>query len=517
MSPLVYLITRKTWGVIRGWYRKPLSAILTSLALLFVIGLLVGLVLSPNRSDMVDFSIVAILLTGVLVGIFTFSLISKNKALVYQNDASFVLAGPFTKKQVLGYVLMNDVTQNIWMTLIFSGYILIFSRGAIGSIGNFLLVFFAIFLFSGVMLICTSYDYVLEKGFAKYSGIKKVGLAFVVGGFLLFAYTIAMSNGIDLSTPFNLFSNEQLQWYPVFGWFLGILYHGFMGETIMFFLYTVLLLLVGGLIGWLFFNTKIDFYEAAMMDSERIQVIVDKAKSGNTADIAMMNTKIRKKQGKFSSGALAIWSSYVLQMRKSNQFIKIGDFIFFVMYTTIAYFTGSLETYIVMLSLVVFISINSDAITYELKRPFVYLIPDSSFKKMMVLILPMMYRMVIITLLGGVMTMVLFEQSLINALFFVLTLWGIALVLIAGSVFTLKVLKGNKNPFVEQLMRMLIITLALVPSILLVVGLTLTLLPLDSPNWLMSVSLVVLIINSVLSLGIIRLSSTMLQGSDMFV
>ena len=517
MNSLFYLITRKTWGVIRGWYRKPLSAILTSLALLFVGGLLVGLVLSPSRSDLVDFSIVSILLTGVFVGIFTFSLISKNKALVYQNDASFVLAGPFSKKQVLGYVLMNDVTQNIWMTLIFSSYILIFSRGAIGSIGNFFLLFFAIFLFSGVMLICTSYDYVLEKGIAKYSTIKKVGLTIVVGGFLLFAFSIAMRSGIDITTPYTLFSDGYLHWYPVFGWFLGLLYHGFMGEFVMVVLYVFLLALLGAVVGWLFFNTKIDFYEAAMMDSQRIQVIVDKAKSGNTADLAMMNKKLKSKQGKFSSGALAIWSSYVLQMRKSNQFLKIGDFIFFSMYTAIAYFSGSLESYIMMISIVVFISINSDALTYELKRPYVYLIPDSSFKKMLVLLLPMMYRMVIITVLGGVMSMVLFEQTIGNALFFVLSLWGIALVLIAGSVFTLKVLKGNKNPLVEQLIRMLIISIALVPSIILVVGLTLTVLPLDSPNWFMSVSILVLIINSGLSLGIVKLSSRMLEGSDMFV
>ncbi len=517
MNALFYLSFKKTWGIIRGWFKRPVSAILTVIAIFLLGGALVGLAFEGSAGNNVEFSIISSIVVALYVAIFVFSLISKNKALVFQNDASFVLSGPFSKKQVLGYLLMNVLLQNIWITVGFSAYILIFFRSAIGNLSNFLVLFGSMFVFSASVLVFTSYDYILEKTFYKYQMIKKIIVTLFVGGFFGIGFLTVMNQPLSFAMLTSIQSNEMLHVYPLFGWFMAMMFHGYEGSVLLMMFYGSLIAFVGMIAGYLFFNTKLDFYEAAIQDSERVQVIVDKAKSGNSADLLMMNATIKEKQGVFRPGAWAIWSSFVLQMRKSNQFIRIGDLIFFLMYTVIAYFTGSLETYRFMLSLVVFISINNETIIYELKRPYVYLIPEKAFKKLAILILPMVYRMVIVTILGGIASMFVFHQNIVQAVFFVLSLWGIALILISGSVLTLKLLKGSKNPFVEQLLRLLVIVIAMLPSIVVMVVITFTAIPFTDPSWPIVFSMVVLLINGAFAVLIIKLSSSMLLGNDMFV
>ena len=517
MRALWYLIFRKTWGIIRGWFKKPVGAILTTLAMIIILFAIVGLSVEPVIETSISFSVIAVIITALLSVIMVISFLTRNKALVFLNDASFVLAGPFSKKQVLGYVLINDVVQNIWMTLGLMVYVVLFLRASIASLLFLGVLMLTVFSFGLMMIVMTSYDYILERTVSGYARVKK----YVVYGFVLcFAgvlYALIMGQPLSFDLVDVIFEHPLVHAFPLFGWIIGAFYHADVQQWGMYWLFIGLFYSVALIVALAFFNTKKDFYEAAIMDSERIQDLMKKAKTGNDTEVSLFNATIKEKHGHFYSGAWALWSRFLLQAKKTNRLFRAADIIFFAMYTGIAWFSESVAMYRLMLSLVVFITISSDSLQYELKRPFVYLIPDHNFKKLLILLLPMVYRVLILTALGGLVVFFGFRISLIESLLFILSLLGIALMLITGTVLTIRLLKGTKNPLVEQLLRMVVILLVLVPAMIVVVLMTIVAVPLTDPSWSLMFSVVVVSVNLVLSFFILKYCQSILAGNDMFV
>lgn len=516
MKALLYLVLRKTIGVIRGWFRKLVSAILTIVALLFFVFTIGSLILNPVAIDGFDFVLIGGVVSALFLFIFGISLLSKKKALVFQNDASFVLAGPFTRKQVLGYVLLNNTMQNIWITLGLVGYILLFLGSSIANIQQLLWLMVVAFSAGMLMMVVSSLDYVLEKGYERYFKIK---VAVLIGYALVFLGLIIpqlLRQPISFELIGVVATSKTLFAFPFIGWILGAFYYAGIGSWGMAWLFVFIMIITTFLVSVLFFNNKVDFYEQAIFDAERTHVLMSKAKEGTSEDVILFNKKLKQKSGNFRSGAMALWSSYVLQQKKTGQFLKPSELIFFVMYTFIAYMSKEVLTYRILIGMTVFFTINSDTLRYELKRPFVYLIPETSFRKMLVLMIPMLYRAVLLTSLGGIATVFLFGLSISDALLFVFSLVGISLALISGTALTLHLLKGQKNPIVEQFLRMLVILVVLIPSIVVVVIVSLSVVPIDSPSWIGINSMVVFVMNVFVSLLIIKISSSLLHGNDMF-
>lgn len=515
MKALFYLVFRKFIGVIRGWFKKPVSALLTIVASGFFLFMIINIILNPVAVDGFD----QVWIGGVVSALFTFifgiSLLNKKKALVLQNDASFVLAGPFTRRQVLAYILLTDTIQNIWITLGLVGYMLIFLRSSIANIQQLLWLLVVVFSTGMLMMVVSSLDYVLEKGYVHYFKIKIGVLVAYVLVFLGMIYLEIYGLPINFDLIGVIVTSKSLFVFPFIGWILGAFYYAGIGSWGLAWMFVVIMVASTLLVSVLFFNNKVDFYEQAIFDAERTQLIMSKAREGTTEDVLLFNKKLKEKSGKFRPGALALWSSYVLQQKKLGQFLKTSELIFFAMYTFIAYMSKEVLTYRILIGMTVFFNVNSEALRYELKRPFAYLIPESSFKKMLVLTMPMLYRAVLITSLGGIVTVFLFGLSIIDALLFVFSLIGISLALISGTALTLRLLKGQKNPIVEQFVRMLVIVLVMVPSIIVVVLLSFTVVPIDSQSWISINSTVVFVLNGVISLFIIKLSSSLLHGNDM--
>lgn len=516
MKALFYLVIKKFTGVIRSWFKKPLGAILTVLAVIFFLIFLVNLILHPVAINGFDNLWIGVAVSALLTMIFVISLVSKKKALVFQNDASFVLAGPFSRKQVLAYVLLNDIIQNIWITFGLVIYLVIFLGSSITSVQQLGWLALVTFIAGSLMILTTSYDYILEKAnehYYKYKFAVLIGLGLL---FLVLVYVQIKGMPFSLNLISVIATTQSLFYFPFVGWILGAFYYAGLSQWAMAWMFILIMLVSTIVVTLLFFNNKVDFYEQAILDSERTQLLMNKAKEGNSEDVLLFNKKIKNKTGKFYPGAMALWSSYRLQMRKTGQFLKPSEMIFFLMYTVIAYASQDVNIYRMLIGMTVFFTINSDSLRYELKRPFAYLIPESSFKKFFVLMIPLVYRVVLLTSLGGIVSVVLFKLSILDGLLFVFSLWGISMMLISGTALTLRLLKGQKNPLVEQFLRIIVVLIVLMPSIIIAGIITLTVVPIESPSWLNMISLVLFIMNVFVALFIVKLSSSLLDGNDMF-
>ena len=513
MNALWYLSYKKLWGIVRGWFRKPVTAIFTVLSILVLIVMVGSLIFVPQAQNIEDFSLASLIFVVVFGIVLITVLLNENKALVFLSDARFVLSGPFSKKQVLVYILINDLAQNLVMTLMFSGYILFFFRGAIGTFYHFVVFILTMLSYLMLMMFFSSYDYILEKSKPNYRRYKKFVVFIMVLGFVGYVGYFLLQKPLNLVYIPRLFFNSKLYWYPIFGWQIGTLYYGASHQYLYFVGLLLLPLGLALLSAYLFFNTKVDFYEAALSDSEHLQGILEKQKAGDES----WRVKVREKEGNFYEGAWALWSRFVLQMRKARQLLRVQDIIFFVLYTAIAYFSGSIEHYRTMLSIAVFLAINNESLIYELKRPFVYLIPEANSKKMLILTLPILYRTLIISLLGGLVSLLLFKASFVDAIQLVLSLWGIALIILGAGVFSLRLLRGNQNPFISLLIRMFVIIVSFIPVILIMIIVTFFVVPIDDPRWMTVLNMVMGFTNSGMYFLLVWLASKILDGNDMFV
>ncbi len=128
MNALSYLFFVKLKAQLRRLFSKPTSAIVT----LLVVGFFGFSIYSAVRnremmSAMMNVQSVQgwmMLFCGYVLFLMTIMILQKRSAIVTRDDAQFIFAGPFTRKQTLAYLLIETVEGSLIYALIAVAYIL---------------------------------------------------------------------------------------------------------------------------------------------------------------------------------------------------------------------------------------------------------------------------------------------------------------------------------------------------------------------------------------------------------
>lgn len=116
MKSLVYLSMMKWKGTIRNQFRSIGSGILTIFMVLLYGGLFVAVFLIPSdamREVMnMQFNTALLMGLGVLALLCVTVFMNKRKALVYDTDAFYLFAGPYTRKQINCFILVQTWFQS---------------------------------------------------------------------------------------------------------------------------------------------------------------------------------------------------------------------------------------------------------------------------------------------------------------------------------------------------------------------------------------------------------------------
>lgn len=128
MNALSYLFFVKLKAQLRRLFSKPTSAIVT----LLVVGFFGFSIYSAVRnremmSAMMNIQSVQgwmMLFCGYVLFLMTIMILQKRSAIVTRDDAQFIFAGPFTRKQTLAYLLIETVEGSLIYALIAVAYIL---------------------------------------------------------------------------------------------------------------------------------------------------------------------------------------------------------------------------------------------------------------------------------------------------------------------------------------------------------------------------------------------------------
>ena len=471
MNALIYLFFTKIKAAIRNVFSRPASAILTFLGLVFVVGLTVLIFI---EKDAIETPVVASDVYGVimffLAGIFAFGsvfFLQKRMALVYSNDANYIFAGPFSRKQILTYLCFDNAKAGLLYAAFVVFYICMMA-GYLPGVTPILVVlmFFHSLLCFFIILSILTYLYLLSIT-NKHAKVIKIGL--VVGVLVitlaLFAKSFIVS-GFDIHEGVSLFLADDLFYFlPVFGFTKWSLV-GYLNGNMLSCIGGFVLNIVIGLLLWYFVvNIKGNFYEQVMDDALWADEVKKNAKQGKTK--SQIDGKVHDvKDVNFKEGAGAIYSRNMLELKKTRSFFDKRQAFLMLFYLAIAYFIGMGFTFFKYYIFIILISAaNADYMMTDLKKHYIYLIPDSPLKKIMALIRPIILKMIIVVIFGLTAGFILFRPSITEYLLSIVEVLGYGTLFIAASVWTIRILKSGTNPVAEQFIKLFIVLLAAIPAV----------------------------------------------------
>ena len=254
-----------------------------------------------------------------------------------RDDAQFIFAGPFTRKQTLAYLLIETVEGSLIYALIAVAYILMMMSSTVILtvplvlsliLSSLLMFYFAFALFTWF------YFLELVKPQAKWI---KYGFLAVLLGFIGIR-NVGVDGGIQ-STITRFVADPLFNWVPVFGWckmaLIGLVSQDMTACLIGF---AATLLVCAGITA-LILNVKGDFYEQAIMDAEWISELRQNARA-RRAQSQTHEKVVSVKQARFGSGAAALVSKNLLILRKTRRLLSLQEVLLIVIYLGIVWMNG---------------------------------------------------------------------------------------------------------------------------------------------------------------------------------
>ena len=184
MRSLLFLSFLKMKGAVRNQFRTPASALITILLILLYGGLVIMAFAASSDNPMAKGTLDtnSALLIGIgMTALFAFTvMLNKRKALVFDTDAYYLFAGPYTRKQVNGYIMLQSLRQGVLYSLLGCYMIAMFSMTGYFTIPYFLVCFVVLTLMLFFFLLLTDYIYMWGLVDAKYKKWNYLPLAVAV-------------------------------------------------------------------------------------------------------------------------------------------------------------------------------------------------------------------------------------------------------------------------------------------------------------------------------------------------
>lgn len=471
MTSLLKLYFVKGRAKLRNIFSSPGSAIITVVVLLMYLGGFVPMILGSGGEPLTTgtMNIIALTVLGFSLFLALTVMVSEAKSFFFVEDAYFIFTSPYTNRQILGYLVIDLFVTGITMGLMSMLGMLMFQSYRL-SLTLILLCFLAS---SAMQVIFTTVTYWLYLRNMISGSMKKRSLVMpiVIVTCLLAAFGYEWLNGgQNVSSALNaMLTGNTLNYIPVAGWarmgVVGVMH----GDGLMAATGWGLLALGIVIPGYLFVSTKGDFYEQAVMDAEKITEYYRKAKSGN---VDATVKKVKASRVEFGRNARAIMSKNLLIVKKRGGFLRLRELGIVAVYLIMCRLMGlGFGTFMIMLLFYQFGTLGTSLFMEDLRHHYIYLIPGKPLAKLVCsLAIPMLQAMAVVGLALAVGGLALGE-GLVFTLLAVPAGCSFVILFSAGYTFSLRIMGSRNNVMVDQLLRMLLVLLALIPTGAVIYGL----------------------------------------------
>lgn len=520
MKSLFYLSMTKWKGTIRNQFRSISSAILTIFMVLLYGGLFVAVFLIPSdaMSEVMNmqFNTALLMGLGVLALLCVTVLMNKRKALVYDTDAFYLFAGPYTRKQINGFILVQTWFQSAIYGLICSYVTAMMSFGSGFTVSMMLFSFVIYWLIMAFFLTLTDYIYLWSLVKKKHEIWNYVVVLLVVFSAAAVFFLSVQRTGYDLKNGYMDFAlSREFYMVPFFGWGKWAI-NAFSQGNYVSMLWGILLLVDCNLVlGILFLHFQKDIVEQAVEDAKSVSDYMRKVRA-NKGNSIMDTKKVKGIKGEFPEGAKAIFYKNMLMMRKTGNFLRKQDIFVIVLYFVISYVCmpgHRFYMFCYMMMIWMFGLMNDAELLGDLKNYQIYLIPEKPLKKLFYAVIPAYLKIGIILGTAIIFSGVLNRMPVLDIVQYALMLLGYAMIFLAGTVLSVRLLKSRTNVMMENLLRMLIILVCAIPSS--VLGVLCYFIFRDLNMIVMVTSIFTLVLNFGVSILIMVACQGMMNGKQM--
>ncbi|HIZ66691.1 MAG TPA: putative ABC exporter domain-containing protein [Candidatus Blautia pullicola] len=523
MNSLLYLAFLKVKGLVRNQFRTPGSAIISVLMILLYGGLVFmsfffssdqipqEMLLDTNGAILAGIGMTALLSVTLLL--------NKRKALVYDTDAYYLFAGPYTRKQVNMYILLQSFTQGALYSLLGCFMTAMFSMGGYLTVPFFLVLFLSLTLMLIFFLTLTDYIYMwslLEPRHKKWYVVPV--LLLLVPTAAIFLYEVWKSDFVLQGGFMNFALSKEFYLVPFMGW-AKLAMNSFMEGEYLYTLLSLLLLLACCLVmAGLFLRFRGEITEQAVEDAQEVTAYVKRAKA-NGGRARVEDGKVKNVKGEFAWGARAVLSKNLLLMRKTGNFLRKQDIGIIVFYFALSWLILPENTFYMfcyMLLIWMFTLINDSDLLRDLKNYQIYLIPDSAFKKLVYAMLPAYLKIGLIAGVSIIFAGILTRMSPGAVVQYLVMVLGYSMIFVAGTVLSVRILGSRTNIMLESFLRMVIVLASAIPSAAAGIFLFVFLRVFQIGISVMTlVSLITLVMNFLVSLLIIVACKGMMNGREL--
>lgn len=389
MKALIYLSVRKLKNGILDFIRKPSRLIVT---VLFIALMIFSAVTSTSGSEH-HYARDIKELYAIIFGLYTliFVLISKNgfyngASMFTMQDVNLVFTSPIKQNTVLSYGLIQQLGRSLML-----GFFILFQSGTVCATYGvgfevliYILIGYGVTVFLSQMLAMVIYS-LTSSDDKKCKALKGIYYA-VIAGFAGYAVYLCIANGgINLTNLVSVTQHFAARFFPVSGMTALLVRGAISADTLK---------ITGGIIYcaafWVLYRLAVrfinsDYYEDVLQSTETSFSAIAARKEGKAAENTPKNIKTGKTGINKGTGASAIYEKHKIENRRSKKLLLSAASLVTVIFSIVTCFIFRDEPIGVfgMNVYIMTMSVATGRWAKELSYPYIYLIPESSFKKLL--------------------------------------------------------------------------------------------------------------------------------------
>lgn len=398
------------------------------------------------------------------------------------SDVANVFTAPISEKRILVYGVGRQMTAILMLLVCFISY------GAIAVQYFSLTIWDAVLLLLGIGVMLFEVQMVTVLIFCVCNGrparirMMKYAIYFIIIIPIAIALIQLFAKGFVYENLLSAVSLPYLNYIPIIGWTSGMFMGIIMGSTVNVLIYGGLLLLFAVFAILIFACSKADYYEDVLQKTESVYEFRNAIKNGNVSDKNMMSSKRKVKIGRTGinkgSGASVFFYKQLREMSRRSRipFININTAVLTAFIIIIGFALRTFENSKITASMTLtitailscyiqfFFTVSDDWIK-ELQKPYIFMVPASPVKKLIMSCATSVIKPFIDGVIAFAIGGALFSASPIDILACIAVYFSCGLVYTSLNVLVQRFMGKTGNRGILMVVYMILLFAALTPGI----------------------------------------------------
>lgn len=484
MKAILFLVKKEIKNLFIELFHHPAKLILyLALIALLAFSLFAGTEHRENR-EYLDFRILHGIYLAVLMFIAVPIILSGLKSgttFFKMSDVNLLFVAPISPKKILAYGLVKQMGSSLIMIIftLFYGGMMAQTFGVTSVQMVILVLGIALMIFT--IQIITLLIYTYSNGRPKRTRKVKIYLYTIIGIMVAFIFGRFLLCGSNMEALCVSIASPYLEFVPIIGWIKGMIFAIINGNAVNTILFAGLngIAIVGSIL--LFMNSDSDYYEDVLQTTETSFKLKESVKNNRGFAISKKSQKVKNTGINHGWGASTFFFKHILQNRRQGlfPFIGVSTLVLLIVNIILVIFLRAVSTsgddqmstdMLMTISLatssyILFLFSPAGDWVQELQKPYIYLIPERPFDKLVWASLSTVIKPIIDGFISFTALCVILSANPAFALLCMLIYSSLGLLFTAANVLSQRLIGQVIGKGLTMIIYMFIILLLLVPGI----------------------------------------------------